>query len=118
MRMPARRLVRSRHLPRHAYEEDRHAEDALERAYQPAILLSASVHTEALQHLGRGPKPNCLTLLLDREGRQENRNQTILAERDTEFGMASDLKDKPAVPPLVEELILRKAPDRQSTKDE
>ncbi len=64
------------------------------------------MHTEALQHLGRSLKPNCLTLLLDRQGREEDRNQSVLAERDAEFGMASDLKDEPPIPPLIQELGL------------
>jgi hypothetical protein len=38
-----------------------------------------------------------LTLLSDR---QEDENQSILAERKTELGVASDLEEEVAVPPL------------------
>ena len=99
-------------------EEDRRAKDPLECGYQPAILLSAGVHSEALQHFRRGSESDGLTFLLHRQVRQEDRNEPVLPVRHSEFGMAGDLKEEPPVPSLVEELILWQAPDRQSTEDE
>ena len=46
-------------------EEDRRAEDALERTYQATILFSAGMHAKALQHFGRSPESYYLALLLD-----------------------------------------------------
>ena len=57
---------------------------------------------------GAGPLPTNDPAMADR----------LLPERHAEFGMASDLKEEPPVPSLVEELLLWQAPDRQSTEDE
>ena len=54
-------------------EEDRRAKDPLECAYEPAILLSAGVHSEAPQHFRRGSESDGLTFLLHRQGRQKDR---------------------------------------------
>jgi len=35
------------------------------------------VHPEAVQHFGRGPESNCLALLLESQGRQKDRNETV-----------------------------------------
>jgi hypothetical protein len=91
-------------------------EDALKRADQSPIFFSTGMHPKALQHFSRSPESDCLTFLLDCQGRQEDRNQPVLPKGHAELGMARDLKHKPAVPPLVQELILRQAPDRQAAK--
>ena len=81
-------------LKRIRAEEDRRAEDPLKRGNQPAILLSAGVHAEALQHLGRGSESDRLALLLDGQGGQEDRNEAVLPKRHAEVRMAGDLKDE------------------------
>ena len=82
------------------------------------MFFSTGVHPKAFQHFSCGPESDRLALLLDRQSRQKDRNKAVLPEGHAEFGMASDLKDEPPVPPLINELILWQAPDRQSAKNE
>jgi len=99
-------------------EEDRRAEDALERSDEATILLSAPVHPKAFQHLSSRAESGGLALLLDRQSRQKYRDQAVLPEGHADLGMTRDLKDEPPIPPLVQELILWQASDRQSTEYE
>jgi hypothetical protein len=49
------------------------------------------MHAEAFERFGGSPKPNRPTLLLNRKGSEEYRNEAILAERTPELAMAGDL---------------------------
>jgi len=94
------------------------AEDPLEGSDEATVLFPASMHPEALQHLSGGPESDCLALLLDSQSCQEDRNESVLPEGHTELGVARYLEDELTVPALIEKLILGKAPDRQTTKNE
>jgi hypothetical protein len=48
-----------------------------------------------------------LAFLPDRQSRQEDENQPILAERKTELRVPGDLEEEMAVPALEEKLIRR-----------
>jgi hypothetical protein len=52
--------------------------------------------------------------MLDGKSGEEDRNQAILAERDTEVGITRDLKKETAVSPFIKELLFRKAPGGQT----
>jgi hypothetical protein len=56
--------------------------------------------------------------VLHRKGRQENRHDPVLAERDAVIRMAGDLKDEVAVAPFVDELAGRQAPHGQTAEHE
>ena len=99
-------------------KEDGRPEDALKRTDQPTVLLATRVHAETRQHFSGGPESDRLALLLDRQSRQKYRNQAVLPKRHAKLGVARDLKQEPAVPPLLKELVFRQAQNRQSTQDE
>ena len=44
--------------------------------------LPPYVHSERVQHLGRGSEPDHLALLLHGQRRQEDRHDSVLAERN------------------------------------
>jgi hypothetical protein len=79
--------------------EDRASKDPFESGNQAAILLAAGVRSEACEHLAAAVR-NRITCLLDGKSGEEDRNQAILAERDTEVGTTRDLKKETAVSPF------------------
>jgi hypothetical protein len=99
-------------------EVDRRSEDALEGSDQSSVLLAARMHAKAFEHLSRSSESDRSTLLLDGESCEEDRNEPILAERNSEFGVPGDLKDKLSVPPLIQQLIFWQTSDGQSAQDE
>jgi hypothetical protein len=58
-------------------------EDALESGDQSPVLCTALLHAEGIEHLRRTPELNVLALLTDRQGGQEDRNEPVLAPRET-----------------------------------
>jgi hypothetical protein len=64
-------------------EENRSAEDALEGSHQPSVLCSALLHAEGFKHLRRAPKLNRLALLANCQRGQEDRDEPVLAPRET-----------------------------------
>jgi hypothetical protein len=76
------------------------------------------LHSEGLQHLCRASKLNRSALLPDRQRRQEDWNQPILAPREAIGQMAGHLKLKVAISPLMKELARRGLLDRKTTQDE
>jgi hypothetical protein len=79
---------------------------------------AAGLHSQRLQHFGGGAETNCLALLLDGEGRQEDRHQAVLAEWDAEFRVPGHLQDELAIPTLIEQLILGQPADRKTAQYE
>ena len=63
-------------------EKDCGAKDSLERGDQSAVLLPTIAHAECLQHLGSGFESDGLTLLLDGQGRQKDRNNPNLVRTE------------------------------------
>src|SRR5215472_14751580 len=99
-------------------EEDRRAEDPLKCRDQSPVFFATLVHSECLKHLRCGSEPNGLALLLNRESRQEDWHDAVLAEGHDIFGMTGDLENELPVPALVEKLPLRKASHWKPAKDE
>ena len=63
-------------------EEECPSEDSLACSDKPPVFLS-TVHPERLLHLRRGSEPNHLGLVLNCEGRQNDRYDALLPERHT-----------------------------------
>jgi len=91
------------------------AKDAFERSNQPTILFSAFMHAKRVEHFSGGSELDRLTALPHGQGRQENRNNTILAEGKTLLRVARDLQNKLSVSSFVKQLIRRQATHRQTT---
>ena len=85
-------------------EENRRAEDSLERGDQAPVLRTALLHSEGAQHLGCAFKHDLRRLLPDRLSRQEDRDQTVLSPRQPVARMACDLKKEMPVPALMKQL--------------
>jgi len=64
-------------------EENRSAEDALEGSHQPSVLCPALLHAEGFKHLRRASKLNRLALLPDCQRGEEDRDEPVLAPRET-----------------------------------
>ena len=69
----------SRHL-RISTEKDRCSKNAFKSSNQPSIFFTAFMHSEDVEHFGRTPEADRLTLLLHGESRQKDRHDAILAE--------------------------------------
>jgi hypothetical protein len=82
-------------------EEDCGAEDPFECCNDPPILLSTFTHSKRFQHLGCALESDSLTFLLNRQRREKNGNDPVLAEGHAVIWVASDLKHKIAVPSFV-----------------
>jgi hypothetical protein len=97
-------------------EEYRRSEHPFERVDQPPVLRAAQRHPERIQHFSRGVERNGLTLLTNRQSREEDRHQPILSPRQPVLRMPSDLQHEMAVPALVQELTLARPLDWQSAE--
>ncbi len=62
------------------------------------------------------PDLNSLALLPDGECSEKDRNEPILAKRQTELRMAGDLKLEVTVPALIYKDVFRRPPERQSAQ--
>lgn len=98
-------------------EEDRGAENALERFGQTPIVKSVFGQAEEVEHLGGGIKMNLPGFLPDGECGHPDRDQAVLAERKTELGMPDDLKKEMAIAPGMRTLVLRRATQRDTTEN-
>src|SRR4051794_12877060 len=76
------------------------------------------MHPKSLQHLGRCSKPNGLTLLLNRQSRQEDRDEAVLAKGHAEIGVTSNLEEEMSVPPLIHKSMRRKPAHWQPAEHE
>ena len=99
-------------------EEDCCTEDSFESGHKPPVLLPALGHPKCVQHLRCGSESNDLAFLLDCPGSEHDRHQPVLTERQAKVWMAGQLKDEMSVPPLVQELSGRRAPNGQAAQHE
>jgi hypothetical protein len=76
------------------------------------------LHAEHLQHFRTGSESKRLALPADGEGRKEDQNQPVLAEREAELRVSKQLKLELAIAPFENELRARRAPHRQPAKHE
>ena len=85
-------------------EENRRTEDALKGTHEPAVLRSALLHPEGVQHFSRAAKPNHATLLPNSERRQKDGNQPVLTPWQSVRRVSGYLKQKMTVAPFVQDL--------------
>jgi hypothetical protein len=62
-------------------EENRRAEDALKGTHEPALLRSALLHREGVQHFRGAAEGDSRALLPDRERREKDRDKAVLSPR-------------------------------------
>jgi hypothetical protein len=71
---------------------------------------------EEVDHLGSRIKTNRPGFLPDCERGDPNRNESVLAERQAELGMADDLEEETAVPAGMGSSVSRWSAERDTTK--
>jgi hypothetical protein len=98
-------------------EEDGGAEDALESADQPAVLGTALLHAESIQHFKCAGERDSSALLPDRQGSEEKGDQAILAPRQPIGRMTGDLQQELSVSAFVQQDTIGWSLDRQATKN-
>jgi hypothetical protein len=99
-------------------KENRCAENPLESANQPSILLAAFLHTERVEHFRSAPESNRLALLPDGESCQKYRYDSVLPKRQPILRMACYLEQEPSIPTLKEQLTAWWPTDGQAAKNE
>ncbi len=97
-------------------EEDRRAEDALERSDQSPVLGTALLDTECIEHFGGAVESDPRGLLSNCHRRQKDRNQPILSPRESIARVTGDLKHESSVPPFVKETSGWRALHREPTE--
>lgn len=86
-------------------KKDCGTKNALESFNQAPVMESVFRQAEEVEHLGRRIKTNFSRFLADSERGHPDRNQSILAEGQAEFGMADDLKEEMAVAARMQSLV-------------
>ncbi len=99
-------------------EEDRRAEDALERRDQSAILGTALLDTERIEHFGGAVKSDSRGLLSNRHCREKDRNEPILSPWEPIARMARNLKHEASVPAFMQKTAARWPLHRESAEYE
>lgn len=89
-------------------KKDRGAEDVLEAIDKAAIVRAVFGKAKEIKHLSRGVKMNLPGFLPDGERSNPDGDQAVLAEGQTEIGMADDLKEEVAVAASMRTLVLRR----------
>jgi hypothetical protein len=97
-------------------EEDRGAEDALERRDQSAVLGTALLYAKRVKHFGGAVERYPGGLLSNSHRCQEDRDQPILSPRESIAWVTGDLKNKSTVTPFVKETSGRRSFYRESTE--
>ena len=98
-------------------EENGGAEDALESADQPAVLGTALLHAESIQHFKCAGERDRSALLPDRQGGEEKGNQAILAPRQPIGRMTGDLQQELSVSAFVQQDTIGWPLDWQAAKN-
>ena len=99
-------------------EKDGGAKDALKALNDPVVVVSVLGQFEVVEHLRGTGKPDQPTLLENREGRDPNGDEAVLAKRQTEPRVPDDIEGELAVAPGMGELVYRGSPQRNATEDE
>ena len=99
-------------------EEYGGAKDALESADQPAVLGTALLHAESVQHFKGARERYGSALLSYRQGGEEDGDQAILAPGQAIGRMTGDLQQELSVSAFVQQHTIGRPPDRQATKNE
>src|ERR1035438_5415288 len=90
---------------------------ALESADQPAVLGTALLHAESIQHFKCAGERDSSALLPDRQGGEEKGNQAILAPRQPIGRMTGDLQQELSVSAFVQQDTIGWLLDRQAAKN-
>lgn len=99
-------------------KKDRGAEDPLESIDKAAIVRAVFRKAKEIKHLCGRIKTNLAGFLPDGKRGNPNRNKSVLAEGQAEFGMADDLKEEMAVAAGMGSLVSRRSAQWNTTKDE
>lgn len=99
-------------------EKDGGTKDPLERLNQAAILRSASLHAERVQHLGPAFEGDGLALLANGQSGEVKRNEAVLPPRQSVAWMAGYLQEESAVATFVQQHAGARAVHRQATEHE
>jgi hypothetical protein len=98
-------------------EEDRGAEDALERSNQSPVLGAALLNTKCIEHFGGAVERDPGGLLSNCHRRQENWNKPILSPWKAIARVTGDLKHETTIPSFMKETSRWRTLYRQPTKD-
>ena len=90
---------------------------ALESADQPAVLGTALLHAESVQHFKGARKRNGSALLSDRQRGEEEGNQAILDPRQPIGRVTGDLQQELSVSAFVQQHTIGWLLNRQATKN-
>ena len=99
-------------------EEDGRREDPLEALDDAAVVAAVFGKAEEVQHPGGTVEVDPPTLLVDRECRNPDGNEPVLAERQTELGMPCNLKKELPIAPRVGELTFGRGTKGKPTEHE
>ena len=99
-------------------EENRRTEDALKRPHEPAVLGSALLHSEGVQHLSSAAEGDPRTLLPDRERREKDRDEAVLSPGQTVARVSRDLQNELPVSALMQQAAHGGSLHRQTAKNE
>ncbi len=97
-------------------EKDRRSEDSLKAFGDAAVISAVFRHSEEVQHLSGALEMYGSALLAEREGRDPDGDEPVLAKRKAEIWMPDDMKEEASVPTFVDELILGNRTERKSAK--
>jgi len=99
-------------------EEDRRGENTLETLHHAAVIAAVLGKAKKLQHLSGTAKTNGAILLAKGERGNPDGYEPVLAKRQSEIGMADDVKEELSVASSVNELIAGDGPQRNPAEDE
>jgi hypothetical protein len=77
------------------------AKDALITFHEAAISLAIFEETEKIENLGSGAEAHDPAALANCDGRHPDRNEPVLAVRQSELGMTEHLKEELSIPSRV-----------------
>jgi hypothetical protein len=97
-------------------EENCRSKDALKALRDATVIATIFRQSEEVQDLGGALEMYDAALLAEREGRDPDRDEPVLAEGKAEVRMRDDMKEEASVSPFVNQLILGKRTERNSAK--
>jgi hypothetical protein len=99
-------------------KENRRREDTLEAFHDAVVSFSIFEELEEVKHLARSAETDAPAPLAKSEGGHPNRNEAVLAKGKAEVGMPADLQEELAVLSCVDQLIVGRSAEWESTEDE
>ena len=93
------------------------AKNSLKTFDKTAVSLAVFEEAEEIENLGRGPEAHDPAALANGNGRHPDRNEPVLAVRQSELGMTEHLKEEFSISSRVNQFVRRKSAERESAKD-